>query len=113
MAQPMDAGYFSLLKAILRRLYSAWAMFLVMSHMAKGGDPETVQLPLGLPSMRNELLCWLGEAFKEMTTPESTLKVAGYWTRTGLDRAWDPRMQAEAVSRGKSAKPPVTTICAL
>jgi len=106
----MDAGIIAIMKGMLRTMYSKWAIHLVQSFMATGGDPAEFTLPLGKQSATANLLSWLCDVFKVMNTEKNEM-VVHCWEKTGLLGAWLNSNQILAVMRAAELFPNMGASC--
>lgn len=103
VAQPMDAGIIAKLKGKLRKQYGAWAVKFTQDQLSAGIKPEEVKLPTDIPTCKKNLMEWLSSTVDQLNADKSG--VAYCWEQTGLLKAWDRPVQAEASGKVKDLFP--------
>ena len=115
-AQPIDRGFVTWLKALLRWFSNELIMNMVLEQLNKEKrDPGSVNIDIyGAASCKKNLIIWVAAALAKMS--EDTARVESYWTsvgkepvfdearaagrfQTGILDAWRPNVQMEAVTR--------------
>jgi len=71
----MDAGFFALLKSLLRDSYGRWVMDLVMTHLDAGLPAGSLEVPFNKPVITAALMLWLAEAHATLRLPNYREKV--------------------------------------
>jgi hypothetical protein len=97
IAQPMDMGIIAKLKAFLRTCYGGWACRLVTSQLCGEGavQPEQVDIPHDLPTLRRNMTEWLSNSVKHINQSDAA-GIVHCWGVSGLLAAWEPASAMEA-----------------
>ena len=73
IGQPMDMGIIAKFKAFVRKCYGRWACNLVTSQLFGEGvvQPNQVDIPHDLPTLRRNITEWLSQSVKHMNQSDS------------------------------------------
>mmetsp|Transcript_24697 Transcript_24697/g.53271 ORF Transcript_24697/g.53271 Transcript_24697/m.53271 type:complete len:211 (+) Transcript_24697:158-790(+) len=94
VAQPMDAGIIAKRKGLLRALFGRWACDLTVSQLKANVQPDAVNIPTDVPTMKRQLMEWLSSTVNTMNNDKAG--VIHCWETTQLLKAWDRQVQIEA-----------------